>query len=76
MMTDPNQGPASSGFEEVARRIGTFGGKAEAEIRQIIARLNNEVVPELRRHSFTALRRAGEQLIHLADQLEQRPKGQ
>lgn len=61
-------------LEDFARRLGTMGGKAEAEIRRVIAYLNDEVVPAVRRQSFTALRRAGEQLTHLADELEKRPK--
>ncbi len=71
-MTDQNQPP--NPLEDFARRVGTMGGKAEAEIRRIIAYLNDEVVPGVRRQSFTALRRAGEQLTRLADELEKGPK--
>lgn len=61
-------------FEDIARRVGAAGGKAEAEIRRIIAYLNDEVVPGVRKHSFQALRTAGEQLTKLADDLEKGPK--
>lgn len=61
-------------LEDLARRVGAVGGKAEAEIRRIIAYLNNKVVPGVRKRSFTAMRRAGEQLTHLADELEKGPK--
>lgn len=61
-------------LEDFARRVSTMGGKAEAEIRRIIAYLNDEVVPGVRKHSFQALRTAGEQLTKLADELEKGPK--
>jgi hypothetical protein len=67
-MTDQNP------LEDIARRVGTMGGKAEAEIRRIIEYLNNEVVPGVRKQSFKALRSAGEQLTKLADELEKGPK--
>lgn len=67
-MTDPNP------LEDLARRVGSMGGKAETELRRIIAYLNDEVVPSVRKQSFTALRRAGEQLTKLADELEKGPK--
>lgn len=51
-----------------------WAARAEAEIRRVIAYLNDEVVPAVRSQSFTALRRAGEQLTRLADELEKRPK--
>lgn len=71
--SDPYPQQPHSVLEDIARCIGTMGGKAEAEFRHIIAYLNDEVVPGVRRESFTALRRAGEQLTKLADELE---KGQ
>lgn len=70
-MTDRNP---PNPLEDFARRVGTMGGKAEAEIRRIIDYLNDEVVPGVRKQSFTALRRAGEQLTRLADELEKGPK--
>lgn len=69
-MTDPNQNP----LEDLARRVGNMGGKAEAEIRRIIDYLNSEVVPGVRKQSFKALRSAGEQLTKLADELEKGPR--
>ncbi|MCL5263180.1 MAG: hypothetical protein M1568_02805 [Acidobacteria bacterium] len=73
-MTDQNPQQPPSPLEDLARRVGTMGGVAEAEIRRIIAYLNDEVVPGVRKQSFTALRRAGEQLTRLADELEKGPK--
>lgn len=66
--------PSSNPLEDLARHIGTAGGRAEAELHRIIAYLNDEVVPAVRRQSFTALRRAGEQLTRLADELDKGPK--
>lgn len=73
-MSEQNRRPDESPLEDLARRLGTMGGKAEAEIRRVIAYLNDEVVPAVRSQSFTALRRAGEQLTRLADELEKHPK--
>ncbi len=69
----PDQVPPNP-LEDLARRVGTMGGKAEAEIRRIIVYLDQEVVPGVRKHSFKALRTAGEQLTKLADELEKGPK--
>jgi hypothetical protein len=65
---------SKSPLEDLARQVGEIGGKAEAEIRKVIQYLNDEVVPEVRKHSFSALRSTGEYLTHLADELERRPK--
>lgn len=73
-MTDSNPRQPHSQLEDFARRVGAMGGKAEMELRRIIAYLNDEVVPGVRRQSFTALRRAGEQLTRLADELEKGPR--
>lgn len=73
-MNEQNPRPTDNPLEDFARRLGTMGGKAEAEVRRVIAYLNDEVVPAVREQSFTALRRAGEQLTRLADELEKRPK--
>jgi len=55
--------PASSSFEEAARR-------AEAEVRRWIATFNDEVVPSLRQDGGKALRAAAEKLARLADSLD------
>ncbi len=73
-MNEQNPRSTDNPLEDFARRLGTMGGKAEAEVRRVIAYLNDEVVPAVREQSFTALRRAGEQLTRLADELEKRPK--
>lgn len=53
--------PAS--FEEAARR-------ADAEIRRLIAVMNDQIVPAIRQDSGKALRAVAEQLHKLADSLE------
>jgi hypothetical protein len=73
-MTDHNPQHPPKPLEDLARRVGNMGGKAEAEVQRIIAYLNDEVVPGVRKHSFKALRTAGEQLTRLADELEKGPK--
>jgi hypothetical protein len=73
-MNESNPRSTGTPLEDLARSLGTMGGKAEAEVRRVIAYLNDEVVPAVRKQSFTALRRAGEQLTRLADELEKRPK--
>jgi hypothetical protein len=47
----------------------------EKEAADVIAYINNEVVPAVREHSTKALRIAAEKLAHLADYMEQN-KGQ
>lgn len=46
--------------------------KAEAELQRLIRYLNDEVVPEVRRHGSTALRAAATQLHALASTLDDR----
>ncbi len=46
--------------------------KAEAEVRRVIAYLNDEVVPEVRRDGSRALRTAANELVKLAERMEGR----
>lgn len=55
--------PPSSGFEETTRRI-------EADVRRLIATLNDEVVPKLRQDGGRALHRVADKLHQLADSLD------
>jgi hypothetical protein len=52
---------------EVAERL-------EKESAEVIAYLNDEVVPALHQHSTKALRIAAEKLTHLADYMDQQKK--
>lgn len=63
MPSPPNQKPLEQRLEEAARR-------AEADLRRFIGYLDTEVVPEVRRHSSTALRSAAQHLQHLADTMD------
>jgi hypothetical protein len=64
------------GFEEFGRKVDEHIGdaipRAEEELKKVIAWLNSEVVPEVRRNSSKGLRVAAEQLAKLADHLERR----
>jgi bisphosphoglycerate-dependent phosphoglycerate mutase len=44
--------------------------KAEEEVKRLIKYLNDEVVPDIRKQSSTALKSAAEQLRALAEKLE------
>ena len=44
----------------------------EKEAAELIAYLNNEVVPAVRQHSTKALRIASEKLAHLADYMDKK----
>lgn len=46
--------------------------RAEGELQRLIRYLNDEVVPDVRRQSSTALRSAAEQLQALAKNLDDR----
>jgi hypothetical protein len=46
--------------------------RAEAELKRLIRYLNDEVVPEVRQHSSSALRSAAEQLSKLAEKMDDR----
>ena len=46
--------------------------KAEEEVQRLITYLNDEVVPDVRRHSSAALRTAAEQLHALAQKMDDR----
>ena len=64
------------GFEDFGRKVDEHIGNAvpriEEELKRVIAWLNSEVVPEVRRNSSKGLRTAAEQLGKLADHLERR----
>ena len=44
--------------------------RTEAEVRRVIRYMNDEVVPDVRKHSSIALRAAAEQLQSLAKSLD------
>ena len=44
--------------------------RAEAEVRRLIDYMNDEVVPDVRKHSSTALKAAADRLRELAQTLD------
>ncbi len=65
-----------SPFENFSRKVdehlGSAGPRIEEEVQRVITYLNDEVVPEVRRQSSTALRFAANELGRLAEHLERR----
>jgi glutamyl-tRNA reductase len=51
-------------------RLREAGAQTEAEVKRLMQYLDQEVLPDVRRHSSTALRAASEQLAKLAQQLD------
>jgi len=67
-------------FENFGRRVdaqfGKVGPRIEDEVKRVIAYLNDQVVPQVRQNSSSALRCAAEQLGRLAEHLDQRGNDQ
>jgi hypothetical protein len=63
-----------STFESFGRKVdaqfGKVGPRIEDEVKRVIAYLNDQVVPQVRQNSSSALRSAAEQLGRLADHLD------
>ncbi len=71
--TDEQAATSGGRFEEFGRKVDAqFGGtpRIEQEVRRVIAYLNDQLVPEVRRESSGALRSAAQQLSRLAEALE------
>jgi hypothetical protein len=75
MAETTSQGGRST-FENFGRKVdaqfGKVGPRIEDEVKRVIAYLNDQVVPQVRQNSSSALRSAAEQLGRLADHLDQR----
>lgn len=75
MAETASQGSRST-FENFGRKVdaqfGKVGPRIEDEVKRVIGYLNDEVVPQVRQNSSSALRAAAEQLSRLADHLDQR----
>ena len=58
-------------------KVHNAASRAESEVRRLIDYLNDEVVPDVRRHSSAGLRYAAERLHELAQSLDDttRPSG-
>jgi glutamyl-tRNA reductase len=72
----------ASRFESFGRKVDEYIGttaprmeeRVEEEVKKVIAYLNDEVVPEIRRNSSQALRSASEHLEKLAEHLDRNSK--
>jgi len=75
MAETTSQGGRST-FENFGRKVdaqfGKVGPRIEDEVKRVIGYLNDQVVPQVRQNSSSALRAAAEQLARLADHLDQR----
>jgi bisphosphoglycerate-dependent phosphoglycerate mutase len=75
MMAETSQRGRST-FESFGRKVdaqfGKVGPRIEDEVKRVIAYLNDQVVPQVRQNSSSALRAAAEQLARLAEHLDQR----
>jgi hypothetical protein len=66
--TPPNQKPLEQRLQEAAKR-------AEEELHRLVRFLDEEVVPEVRRNSSTALRAAAVRLQKLAESMDDTRSG-
>jgi hypothetical protein len=71
--TAPEGGKST--FENFGRKVdaqfGKVGPRIDDEVKRVITYLNDQVVPQVRQNSSSALRAAAEQLARLADHLDQ-----
>jgi hypothetical protein len=79
-MAETSSEGGRSTFENFGRKVdaqfGKVGPRVEDEVKRVIAYLNDQVVPQVRQNSSSALRAAAEQLARLADHLDQGRKDQ
>ncbi len=68
---DPNR-KSGTAWEQ---RLHEAGARIEEDLRWLIAHVNDEVVPEVRRNGASALRAAAEQMEKLAQKMDDRPVG-
>ena len=67
MSSAPNQPPNQKPFDQ---RLQDAAKRAEEELRRFVNYLDEEVVPEVRRNSSTALRAAAVRLQKLAESMD------
>jgi hypothetical protein len=60
---------SGGGWEE---KLHDASSRVEDELRKVIAYINDEVVPEVRKNSSVALRAAAEQMEKLAQKMDER----
>ena len=71
MTQTPNdRRPFSTAGQKLDETIGEAAKRIEAETKQLIDYINDEVVPMVRQHSTTGLRVASDKLKEFADYME------
>ena len=75
MAPRPNTDPDRKSGPEWEQRLQEAGARVEEELRTLIAYLNDEVVPEVRKNGSVALRKAAQQMEKLAQKMDDRAKG-
>ncbi len=77
MVHQPFDGQGNGRFEGFGKKVDEHLNQAmpriEAELKKVIAYLNDQVVPQLRQDSAQALNAAADQLRKLAQQLDDGP---
>ena len=66
--------PFSTAGQKLDETIAEAANRIEAETKQLIAYINDEVVPLVRQHSTTGLRVASDKLKEFADYMESTKK--
>ena len=64
------RGPQAGRFRQVGQQV----DRAAQEAERLIAYLNNEVVPAVRQHSSSGLRKAAEKLAEFANYLDSKQR--
>ena len=68
----PRNGRAEADVTDWNAKVQDTADRAEAEVRRLIDYMNDEVVPDVRQHSSTALRAAADRLHELAKTLDRK----
>ncbi len=67
---DPSGRPFTTAGQKLDETIGEAAKRIEAETKQLLDYINDEVVPMVRQHSTTGLRVASDKLKEFADYME------
>ncbi len=68
--SEEKTGPQAGRFRQVGQQV----DRAAQEAERLIAYLNNEVVPAVRQHSSSGLRKAAEKLAEFANYLDSKQR--
>lgn len=70
-MSNPSDPNASR--KPLEQQLNEAGARVEEELKRVIRYVDDEVIPEVRRHGSTALRVAADRLRELAEHMDERP---